>query len=146
MDARQRLSNIVNLANCYALLGRNKKRDEAINKHDWTSCSDDFLICISAIRLDTEKVIQLMRKLKYDKEWREQNYEEWPVFFHVRDNKDFIAEFESIYGRALTPSPKKKRTMDEIITAMEKLSKRKRKPKLELGKNMLIEGDARSAS
>tara|TARA_R110002051_G_scaffold23518_1_gene59119 strand:- start:421 stop:1899 length:1479 start_codon:yes stop_codon:yes gene_type:complete len=108
IDAELRLRNIVNLANCYALLNDEPTRDQVLATHEWAAVSDNYAIAVAAVKGDTAKVIALMKKLKHDEEWYETFYEEWPVFFHVREDADFIEAFEYLYGRTFVPEPRTK--------------------------------------
>lgn len=106
--------NIVNLSNCYALMGDKKKMEETLETLDWSAVSDDFLICIAAVRADVTKVTTLMNKLKHDDTWDELNYERWPVFFQIREIDEFSKKFEELYGRPLAFSPKHKSSLNSI--------------------------------
>lgn len=121
LDARQRLMNVVNYANASALAGNVRQRDVILSDHDWNSMSDDFAICVAAIRGEVEKVVKLMKKLVHDEEWRARFYEEWPVFFHVRNAPAFIESFSEAYGRAYVPSAKKKKTIVELLGSLQKV-------------------------
>lgn len=113
-DGEQRLINAVNLANCYALLKDDKKRDDVLAQHEWSAVNDRFSVSIAAVRKDIKQVIQIMNKLKHDEEWNEVNYEEWPVFFHVRNDDEFMKCFESLYGRPFSPKPEMRNSIKSL--------------------------------
>ncbi|MGJ7040166.1 hypothetical protein J2Y63_003429 [Shinella sp. BE166] len=113
-DGEQQLINTVNLANCYALLKDDKKRDDILAQHEWSAINDRFSVSIAAVKKYIKQVIQFMNKLKYDYEWNETNYEEWPVFFQIRNDEDFIKCFEELYGRPFSPKPEMRNSIKSL--------------------------------
>ncbi|RWO87101.1 hypothetical protein [Mesorhizobium sp.] len=108
-DELHRRMSVVNLSNAYKLSGDSKASEETLNGEDWSAVSDSFNISIAAVKGDVERVIELMKKTGKDCEIGENAYEEWPVFFHVRDHDNFAPAFESVFGRKFTPKAKERR-------------------------------------
>ena len=106
------LINKINLANCHKLLGEDKKCEILLAEEDWASKSDNFLICSMAIRGDAPAVAEKMSALVHNEDWDESNYEQWPVFYHVRDDECVKTKFQEIYGRTLTPMKKTKNSIE----------------------------------
>ena len=105
-DEKRRLMDLVNLANSYKLLGDDEKANAILNGDHWSITSDDFAISIAAVKGDVPLVLKFMRRLSQSGEWDGTELEQWPVFFHVRDDPRFGQEFQKLFGRAYVPMPK----------------------------------------
>jgi len=110
-DSRRKLVDKINLANCYKLLGNDKECRKLLNDEDWSSMSDDFLICKMAIEGNAEAVASKMAVMVHTENWEGTHYEKWPVFYHVREDELVKAKFKEIYGRELIPQKKMKNTI-----------------------------------
>jgi hypothetical protein len=113
-DGKRRKMDVVNLANSYKLMGDKQSCVDTLEMEDWSAVSDDFNVAVSAVKDDVSAVVSAMNKLKHSEEWDARYYEEWPVFFGVRESPEFHQEFSKIYGREFSPIPKKKFSLDAI--------------------------------
>lgn len=114
-EEERRLVSLVNLANAYKLNGDSKKAEKLLDKEDWSVVNDNFRISVMAVREDCDEVIRLMKRMGASCDFGERAYEEWPVFFHVRDDDRFRNTFEEIFGRKYSPAPKKRRGILELM-------------------------------
>ena len=101
--ASERLTKMmtVNLANAYKKLAQEEKAHEIISGVDWSATTDDFQICIAAIREDIHDVVELMPKVVRAKLIGKSDFREWPVFDWIREDKSVREKFEEIYGEPL---------------------------------------------
>lgn len=116
-----RLMLIVNLASAH----RHRKDKDQANKTldgvDWSAASDNYRLCVAAIREDLPELIKLMEPTSSSGKVKKDDFREWPVFSFVRETAEFQAEFERIYGEQLfdpsteaTTLPEKKKGEPEI--------------------------------
>lgn len=96
LDQTRRMM-VVNLANAVKLQKRKEDAQKILNKEDWSASSDNFLICVAAIKEDIDFVIDLMKKMGKNNSFAE-HYRMWPVFKNINTDKRFIDAFESIFG------------------------------------------------
>lgn len=105
----------VNYASALRLSGNEKESTELLDGWDWSSVSEDFGICVAAVRGDLDSVEKLMKEFGSNRIMRESYYREWPVFFHVRDDSRFLTAYEEVFGIPFRPSPKRRNSMSEIF-------------------------------
>jgi hypothetical protein len=134
-DELHRRMSVVNLSNAYKLSGDSKASDDTLNSEDWSAVGDSFKISIAAVRGDSDKVIELMRKCGKDCEIGEHAYEEWPVFYHVRDHEGFATAFESVFGRKFTPKAKERRGIFNLLKERLKIETDEVKPAVSTSKS-----------
>ncbi len=123
-EGRRRI-DIVNLSNTYKLDGRLKECEAVLLKEDWSFVSDNFAISVVAIREDISNVIKYMRRLASSGETDGKELEEWPVFFHVRDDDRFKEEFTTLFRRSYVPAPKDRHRI--FANALSNVRKKQRK-------------------
>ena len=101
--ASERLTKMmtVNLANAYKKLEQKEKAHEIISEVDWSATTDDFQICIAAIREDLHRVVELMPKVVRANLIRKSDFREWPVFDWIREERSVREKFEEIYGEPI---------------------------------------------
>lgn len=114
-DEERRLICLVNLANAYKLNGDTKKAQKLLDQEDWSVVNDTFRISVAAVQGRCEEVVRLMRKMGAGCDFGERAYEEWPIFFHVRDQPEFRVAFEEVFKHEYSPSPKKRRGILDVI-------------------------------
>jgi hypothetical protein len=96
-----RRTHVVNLSIAYKLSGKISEFDATINKEDWSSCSDDFKLCVNALTGKHNEAVNLMKKLgKSSDIVPERAYIEWPAFEEFRKTTEFIGAFKEIFGHA----------------------------------------------
>ncbi|MXY51052.1 MAG: hypothetical protein F4Y86_00770 [Gammaproteobacteria bacterium] len=91
----------VNLANAYKKSGELEKAYDVISEVDWSAATDDFQICIAAIRDDVERVVELIPKVAREELVDKADFREWPVFDWVRDDRLVRERFESVFGEPI---------------------------------------------
>jgi hypothetical protein len=93
---------IVNKALAYKWSGDNKKAQEIISAEDWSDTREKFRLAEATIMDDYPKVYQIMREIGIDlQEIRQENYRTWPLFKALRNEPEFLATFEEIFGEPL---------------------------------------------
>lgn len=92
---------IVNLANCYKKLDKPEKMNEVLDSTDWSSASDQFQVCIAAVRDEVDTVVSLMGRVKDERVVGSDGFRTWPVFDTVRSDPKFVAAFEEVFGEPL---------------------------------------------
>ncbi len=91
----------VNLANAYKKTKRKEKAYEVISGVDWSATTDDFQICIAAIREEVERVVELLPKVAREEMIELSQFREWPVFDWIREEAAVRAKFEEVYGEPM---------------------------------------------
>lgn len=96
-----RLMLIVNLASAHM---HNDDKDLAmkvLDSVDWSASSDNYRICVAAIRGDVDDVIRLMDNVTTSKTVKKEDFREWPVFSFIRSDEKFQAKFASHFDEPL---------------------------------------------
>lgn len=104
-EARRRM-DIVNLANAFKLDGNKEKALSILDGEDWGIVSDNFAVCVAAVKDEVDEVLRYMRRIAKDDMASGDEFEQWPVFFGVREDHRFVDEFESLFKRKFVASPK----------------------------------------
>lgn len=115
---RIRRTMVVNLANANKLSKNSEEAKLVLDREDWTSTSNDFAICVAAIREDVVDVVSLMKKIGSSGEITAQDYQEWPAFFHVRDDENFRNAFKEIFSVDFVAAPKRKSGITQLMRSM----------------------------
>lgn len=85
---------VVNYANAEKLSGNKVNAEKILGAEDWSAATDDFKICVAAVRDDVETVIATMKYVVEAKKMDIHNFREWPVFEAMKSNPKFIEAFE----------------------------------------------------
>ncbi len=94
-----RRMHIINLSIAYKFSGKNSEFDATINNEDWSSCSDDFKLCVNALKGKYTEAVNLMKKLGKNSDIvPERAYIEWPAFEEFRKTTEFSDAFMAIFG------------------------------------------------
>lgn len=88
----------VNLANAFALDGKNAECRKVLASEDWSAVSDLFKICVSAVQNKDIETIELLRKIPPTGSPTKDDITEWPVFIQVRKSEAFQVAFEEKFG------------------------------------------------
>lgn len=113
----------VNLANACKLSENKEGMDSALARFQWDSVSDQFQICVAAIRDDIPGVVSRMSRVSDEELVGKVGFRTWPVFRSVRTDKTFKSEFEKIYGEPIfstNSNGKKTLNNDSILTPKTK--------------------------
>ena len=92
---------IVNLANAMRLQERKGDAERLLDKEDWSACSDEFKVCVAAVKGNIPDVIRMMRAIGASSRPTMEAYRTWPVFRGIRTDERFIAAFEELFGEPL---------------------------------------------
>jgi len=92
---------VVNYANAEKLSGNKVHAESVLDKEDWTASSDDYRICVAAVKDDADSVIRMMKAVADAKLMEISCFRDWPVFENVRRNPKFIEAFEQEFGQKL---------------------------------------------
>ncbi len=112
----------VNLANAYKKMKNDEKAREVIEEVDWSAATDDFQICVAAVRGNIERVLELMPRVAQADSVKKSDFREWPVFDWVREEETVREKFQEIYGEPIIdPTDEEKRNDQESGSAMSEL-------------------------
>jgi hypothetical protein len=89
---------IVNRAQAYIWDGDREGGLRILAAEDWSAASDDFQLCIAALRQDFPEAIRRMRALGPTAGPKKDGFREWPVFRELRKIKDFQTAFTEVFG------------------------------------------------
>ena len=92
---------VINYANALKLAGNKAKASKILDGEDWSACTDEYRICIAAVRDDVESVIRMMKSVVDAKLMDISSIREWPVFEKIRADTKFIEAFEQTFGEKL---------------------------------------------
>ena len=90
---------IINRAQAYYHDEQVSTCHEILNKEDWSSCSDDFQLCVKVLKENYEESREIMLRIGKSGPVAEADYIDWPVFRKFRDTKIFKKSFEEIFGK-----------------------------------------------
>ncbi|MBX9660561.1 MAG: hypothetical protein K2X00_18550 [Nitrospiraceae bacterium] len=92
---------VVNLAGAHKQLKNEKKCLETLNTMDWSASSENYRICVSALKGDIKEVCNLLPLVYATKSISASQFREWPVFDFIRNDADFAAKFHDVFGENL---------------------------------------------
>jgi hypothetical protein len=82
---------------------------------DWTAAATEFKISVAAVKGDVDEVVELMKKIGSQGDVGAQEYQEWPVFYGVREDPRFTESFKSIFGVEYVPSSKRQAGLAQVM-------------------------------
>lgn len=97
-DSNRRIL-IVNRAQAYFHGGDKKLAHEILDAEDWSSCADNFKICVEVIYEKYEVASNLMKRIGRSGDLSEADYLDWPVFMEFRKSEIFNKTFEEVFGK-----------------------------------------------
>lgn len=101
-DYRKRMM-IINLSIAYKFSSDDGNFKKTIDSVDWSSCADEFKLCVHALRGEYEDAASVMRRVGANHELvKEESYIEWPAFNEFRKTQIFLDAFESVFGKQPT--------------------------------------------
>ena len=106
----------VNLANAYKKLKDDPRALEVIKGVDWSAATDDFQICVAAIKEDVDRVVELMPRVTQGDLIKKSDFREWPVFDWVREEKSVQDKFQEIFGEPIIDPIDEEKTEDQTAT------------------------------
>jgi hypothetical protein len=91
----------VNLASAHRHIGSEEHCLRILSGVDWSGASDDFKVCVAALRGDVQGVTGLMGLITNSGKITKYAFRNWPVFDFIRDNEAFLTKFMEIFGEPL---------------------------------------------
>lgn len=114
----------VNLANACKLSENKEGMESALARFQWDSVSDQFQICVAAVRDDVPGVVSRMSRVSDENLVGKAGFRTWPVFRSARKNKLFRSEFEKIYGEPIfSTNSDADRSLDDASSTMRRPKK-----------------------
>jgi hypothetical protein len=92
---------VVNYANAQKLDGNVQLSQEILDSEDWSASTDNYRICVAAVKNDVETVVSLMTRVVETGTMTISSFREWPVFETVRSDPRFVEAFERGFGQKL---------------------------------------------
>lgn len=92
---------VVNYANALKLGGSKDEAEKIIIAEDWSAVTDDYKICVAAVRDDTKTVVEMMGKVVASEIMKKNDFRRWPVFEKMREDAVFLEAFEANFGEKL---------------------------------------------
>jgi hypothetical protein len=102
-DDKSRKMQRVNLANAYYRAEDPKKAEAVLAEEDWSAVSEDFLICISAIKNDIDDVVSRMQSVSDRGLLSSEDFREWPAFENIKRDERFAEEYKRLFGKSIIP-------------------------------------------
>jgi len=92
---------VVNLANALRLQERKEEANKILDKEDWSSCSNEFKVCVAGVKEDVETVVRLMKQIGVEGSPSKEGYRTWPVFRGMRTKEQFMKTFEDLFKESV---------------------------------------------
>lgn len=108
-----RLMLTVNLASAYRHDDNEANCREVLDAVDWSAVSDNYRICVAALRQDVGDVVRLMDSVVASGSIKKDDFREWPVFDFVKDSEEFRAKFEDLLGEPFALGEIKEQAVEE---------------------------------
>lgn len=99
---RSRQMMIVNLANAWRLSGEKDRAASVLDGQDWSASSDEFQLCVLAVREDYETLAKRISKYGENGPIKKADYRKWPVFRGIEKSDECCAAFRESFGEELT--------------------------------------------
>lgn len=112
-----RLMLIVNLASAYRHQDNKELVIQTLKRADWSAASDNYKICVAALREDVDEVVTLMAPCVSSNKISKDDFREWPVFSFVRDSDEYRSEFKKIFGENLFDPSADETEVSEVLVA-----------------------------
>ena len=92
---------IVNRANALKKIGDISASNSLIDGVDWSASSENFQICVAAIRGNVQDVVSKMELVIKSELLTISDFLEWPVFDDIRESEPFKLEFARLFNRPM---------------------------------------------
>jgi len=140
---------ILNKVISYKYGGKSEEAISILDKEDWSSCSDKYLLAVSVLKGDFTKSAQIMKRIGKDNESIDVlAYREWPLFKEFRKSTEFLEAYREVFEEEFVITEKAESEASAINSSAEDIStdghqdgtevrsetppKRKRAPKCKL--------------
>jgi hypothetical protein len=94
---------IVNNACAYRHAGNIDKCNRILDAVDWTASSDNFRLCVAALKDDMGVLTTLMPSVASSEAITKISFRTWPVFKFAKERKEFQDAFFVAFGEPLLP-------------------------------------------
>lgn len=112
-----RLMFVVNLASAHMHMKKDDLAYKVLDKVDWSATSDNFKICVAALRKSGDEVARLLPMIKAAGSIAPQSFREWPAFDFIKKDKTFIEAFEANFGQRFDKRAAKK--LEEVAVTLD---------------------------
>jgi hypothetical protein len=99
---------IINYANAVKLSGDKERGEKILDSEDWSAVTDNFKICVAAVKDDMDTVLELMHPVVTMGLMGTGDFREWPVFDSMRSDPKFISSFEEQFGEKMFPGSRQR--------------------------------------
>lgn len=89
---------LVNLAQSYKFTDQQEKCLSALSTIDWSACSDNFSVCVAALKDDFIKAAEAMHRIGAAGAIKQHEYIDWPIFKEFRKSREFSDAYTKIFG------------------------------------------------
>lgn len=100
---RSRRMMVINRANAVKLSGDESLAKTIVNSYDWSASSDDFIICVHAVKGEAKKVCELMKKFGDETVMSRNCFRDWPVFSSFFNDEIYRESFKETFGEDFDP-------------------------------------------
>lgn len=121
-EDRIRKMMYVNLASAHKHLGGDEQCLRTLSGVDWSGSSDDFKVCVAALKGDIERVTRLMALVASSGAITKESFRVWPVFKFIRDNDEFLGKFAEVFNEPYREETHPK-TIELVETSGELIDK-----------------------
>jgi hypothetical protein len=101
---------VVNYANAVKLGGDKVQAEQILDAEDWSASTDDYRICVAAVKGETTTVIRMMKSVVASGIMQIQYFRDWPVFETIRSDPEFAIAFEEQFDEKLMVDKEAKMT------------------------------------
>jgi hypothetical protein len=78
--------------------------------------SPEYKVSVAAVRGNVDEVVTAMKRIGADNEdMPASNYEQWPVFYGVRNDQRFKEAFKAVFGVDYVPSATKQAGIAQVM-------------------------------
>lgn len=94
---------VINRSSAVKLGGDSEQAKVIVDGYDWSASSDDFVICVHALKGDVDKVCEMMKKFEDEESIAKTSFREWPVFSPYFSEDKYREAFKSIFKEDFDP-------------------------------------------
>lgn len=98
----KRKTLIINRAQSYYHAGATDKCRAILDAEDWSSCGDEYQICVDVLKDSYEDATERMKRIGASGKLEETDYLVWPVFKDFRLLDEFKSTFKDVFGKEPT--------------------------------------------
>jgi hypothetical protein len=96
-------AHVINLAQAHKWKGNKTQAETILDGYDWSSCANEFKICVAVLKDDFDQAAALMKRIGPDGRPTKHEYREWPVFREFIRSPLFLDTYRGIFGHDLEP-------------------------------------------